>query len=139
VQPPCSAREIDAHVAALLHRHELVAAARDPFHGPPETQCQDGRNGVLAIDVVLDAEGSAHVGRDHADAVFGQPEQARQRRAQPKWRLGRHPHGEAIAHRLGRDQDAARLDGRAGQARLKIETDTTWAAASKAAGASPPR
>src|SRR5215831_971936 len=108
---------LGAHVASLLHAEEVLAARGYPFDWPFEVEGEPAGDGVLAVHVVLDAEGAAHVGGDHADAVFGHAEHARQRRAQPERRMGRDPDGETVAQRVGCDEDGPRLDGRARQPR----------------------
>ena len=84
------------------------------LHGAAERERQrDGRQVVL-VDVDLDAERAADVGRDHPHAVLGQAEEIGQHRPHHVRHLRRDPHGERARRRIEIGDEAARLHRHAG-------------------------
>ena len=61
-----------AVVTRVRGREEMLAAILDPLHRTLEAQSQQADDEILGIEVALDPEPSANVGRDHAHLVLGQ-------------------------------------------------------------------
>jgi hypothetical protein len=80
---------VDDFVPRVRGRQEILAAIADPFHRTPEPPGHDAGGDLLGIERGLGAEAAAHVGRDHADEVFGNVEQIGQDVADEAGALGR--------------------------------------------------
>ena len=93
---------------------ERLAARGHPLDRPSERERQRDGGEVVLVDVDLDAERAADIGRDHAHALLGQVEQVGQHGLHHVRHLGRHPHREAARGRLEVGHEAARLDRHAG-------------------------
>ena len=124
----CGERPVTPHaepgVVALIAigrgREEVFAACLDPLHRAAEPPRDGGDDDFFRIGVPLDAEATADIRRQHANARLGEAQRARDGTANGVGHLRRGPHGEqAIGCRRMRD-DAARLDRDAGDPR-KIE------------------
>jgi hypothetical protein len=73
-RPVGGRRHFDAHrlLASVDVGDERLAARRDPLDGSAEHPRQGARGHVVLVDVDLDAEAPAHVGRDDAHALLGE-------------------------------------------------------------------
>jgi hypothetical protein len=101
-------------------REEVLAARLDPFHRAAEPPRDGGDDDFFRVRMPLDAEATADIRRQHANARLGQAQRARDGAADGVGYLRRRPHGEqAVGCRRMRD-DAARLDRHAGDPR-KVE------------------
>ena len=96
-------------------REERLAAAGDELHRPAEGHREGACGHVVLVDVDLDPEAPAHVGRDHAHAMLGQRRAARATHRLHHVRdLGRHPSASARACGLEVRHEPARLHRHAG-------------------------
>jgi len=71
VAPQADARGVDL-VAVTGGREEVLAPRLDPLHGAAQPPSQRRDQHFLGVDVALDAEAAANVGRDHADRGLGE-------------------------------------------------------------------
>src|SRR5207244_2606485 len=103
--------EADLEVVDLVARmrggEEVLAAVLDPAHGPPELAGEEGDQEVLGVDVALDAEAAADVGRHAAHARFRKAQNARGLAPHPMHDLGRGPDDHRICTRIMYANDAS--------------------------------
>ena len=97
---------------------EVLAPRLDPLHRAPEPLRHRGHQDVFRVDVALDAEAAADVGRDHAHHLLGEAEGGGHRAADAERHLGRGPNGQPTALPIRCRNHAARLDGHPGHARI---------------------
>ena len=105
-------------VAVVAARHQIFAASRDPLHRPARLDGGRRHQHLLGIDRALGAEAAAHVGHHHADLLRGHLEHGGQRIAEGIRILGGGPDGERARVRVAIGEGTARLEGRAGNARV---------------------
>ena len=117
-RPVATRRELD--VVPLLARmrgvRQVLVTRLDPLHRRGEAHRQEREQDLLRVDLLLHAESAAHVGRDHANLVLGQPEHLAERVAQGVGPLGGRPHGETARAAIVVGQDPAGLEWHPGVA-----------------------
>ena len=64
-------------IAGMAGAHEMLVAVLDPFDRPSEPPRQERNQQILRIDVALDTEASADVGRNHPHARLRHAERGR--------------------------------------------------------------
>ena len=74
-------RDIGDLGAAVSRRDEMFDAGAGPFQRHIVKLRQLGDHDLFRIELVLDAEAAADIGRDHANGAFGQAQDAGQRSA----------------------------------------------------------
>ena len=104
--------DLDHLLARVNVGEERLAARGDPLHGSPERERhRDGREVVL-VDVDLDPERAADVGRDHPHAMLGARRTGRRAPpascAAPAWT------STAVSTRVAGSKSATRLRGSMG-------------------------
>ncbi len=104
-------------LAAIGAAGELLAAILDPAHRMPQTASQETGADLLGQEHALVAEGSAHVRRDHADALFRQAETFRQAAAHDMRHLGGGVQDQHLLPPVPDRNEAAALHGRHALAR----------------------
>ena len=75
----------------------MLVPILDPAHRPDNPAGQERDQEILGIDVALDAEATADVGRRDAYAAFRQIEKRRRLAAEPMHHLSRGPDGDRIS------------------------------------------
>ena len=137
-QDAAVARQAEARVVHLVAigggAEEVLVSRLHPLHGPTQAARHRGHEDVLGVDMPLDAEAAAHVGREHADALLGQAKHGGDGAAHRERHLGRRPHGELAADGIERRQHAAGLERHPGHARVREPRASTTTSARGEAG-----
>ena len=110
-----------AVVTGMRATENMLVPILDPFHRPIEAAREPGDQYVLGIDMALDAEASAHVGRDGAHARLRQCKARGDLPAHPMHHLRRRPDRDRVERGVVLRNDTAALDRHAGVA-VVVET-----------------
>jgi len=105
-------------LARLVGAQQVLAAVLDPACRAPQQAGDKGRQELLGVEAVLDAEAAADVGGDDPDRMLRYVEHVRQHTPDDVRRLCGVPHGERFAQLdpLPAGYDAARLHRLAAEA-----------------------
>ena len=102
--------DADGLLAGVDVGQEGLAPARDELHGTAQRQRHRAGGHVVLVDVDLDPEAAADVGRHDAQAVLRKAEELGEHRLHHVRHLGGDPHGERARRRLVVGDEAARLE-----------------------------
>ena len=102
--------------APVVGDREVLPPRGDPFHRMAEPAGQPRQQHVLTVGRAFDAEATADVGRDDADATLVEAEARGDLRADTEGRLRGRPHRQLVEVRVVGGEDGARIAaaGRAG-------------------------
>ena len=103
----------------VVGRHEVLAPALDPLHGPPELQGGERHQDVLGVELTAHSEAAAHVDLGEPQRAQRDAEDRREDRPVDVNALGGADQMELAAARIGRhDDETARLQRRRGLPRV---------------------
>ena len=122
--------EVDPLRAALVHRHQVLAARLGPAHGPAGGPRQPAEDHVLDGEA-LAAEAAADVGSDHPHLLGLEPQRHRQDHLVLVRRLGRQPARSAGRPRRTAATVARGSIGQAASRGLSTVPETTTSQSSK--------
>src|SRR5207237_491085 len=105
-------------LAVVADALRVLAPRLDPLHGTTEAECRHGYQHLVRVHLALGTERAADVGNDHAHALGGQTEHARDHVALAVRTLDRRPHGQHTGLGVVVGEDAAALDRHRGQTRV---------------------
>ncbi len=102
-------------IAALIVGDEAFAPARHPFDRSAQSPRRPGDDGLLRIMLALITEAAADIGRDHADAAFGEAKLLGDIAPDVMRHLCGRVERQLVARRIGDREHGARLDRGADQ------------------------
>ena len=106
--------QLVAVLARMRRCNQMLAAILDPAQRLSELQRQRGDRDLLRIEVVLDPETAADIGRDHPQLRFGQSDRLRQHGANDVRKLGGAVDDELVEPALVMREHAAAFERHAG-------------------------
>ena len=104
---------------AVRHRHQILAAARDPGDRPAEVSRRRAHRRVLGADACLPAEPATDLRRDHSQAADRDPERVGELAGEPVRHLRRRVEREPTVG-LGDGDAPVRLDRHHGHALVDV-------------------